>query len=310
MSSSRRGALRRPRVWTWRRGPVQRSQKPLLHAGPRQPLAAASTPPFRTSLSEPVRDACGQHHARHAASPSAGTAPTTSPYAWLWAIALACVRVCVCLRTVCACAWCVLAHTVTHCRLSLVVHPSSPRQACMHGRTGLTPAQLTALNMDKTEALVGCAAGRWGGDARKLVGEMQFAFVAFMCGQSLQGELEAAAQQGGGRVCTTTMPSAGSQAIRKAPTRSNRTQIKALGSQQPRWQLLAAVAAAWQVTFHVTCCASCRVTFCSGHRTAPPGQLDLIGTHRPPSSPLLPLPLTDNPRLPPMAGSGGALLRL
>ena len=53
---------------------------------------------------------------------------------------------------------------------------------------GLTPAQLTAANMDRSNQLVAAAALHWGGDVRGLVGEMQFAFVAFVFGQSLQGE--------------------------------------------------------------------------------------------------------------------------
>ncbi|PNW83398.1 hypothetical protein CHLRE_05g244750v5 [Chlamydomonas reinhardtii] len=52
---------------------------------------------------------------------------------------------------------------------------------------GLTPAQLTAANMDRSNQLVAAAALHWGGDVRGLVGEMQFAFVAFVFGQSLQG---------------------------------------------------------------------------------------------------------------------------
>ncbi len=56
------------------------------------------------------------------------------------------------------------------------------------GRPGLTPAQLTALNMDRTRQLEELAAERWGGDTAAVVGEMQFAFIAFAFGQSLQGE--------------------------------------------------------------------------------------------------------------------------
>ncbi|GLC38850.1 hypothetical protein PLESTM_000786600 [Pleodorina starrii] len=52
---------------------------------------------------------------------------------------------------------------------------------------GLTPAQLTSLNMDRTAQLEALAAERWGGDTAAVVGEMQFAFIAFVFGQSLQG---------------------------------------------------------------------------------------------------------------------------
>ncbi|KAG2496037.1 hypothetical protein HYH03_005959 [Edaphochlamys debaryana] len=53
-------------------------------------------------------------------------------------------------------------------------------------KEGLTPAQLTAANLDRTAQLE-AAAGRWGGDACRLVGEAQFAFAAFVFGQSMQG---------------------------------------------------------------------------------------------------------------------------
>ncbi len=58
---------------------------------------------------------------------------------------------------------------------------------CPLSAPGLTPAQLTALNLDRTAQLEAAAAGRWGGEVAALVGEMQFAFIAFVCGQSLQG---------------------------------------------------------------------------------------------------------------------------
>ncbi|GIL90161.1 hypothetical protein Vretifemale_17867 [Volvox reticuliferus] len=52
---------------------------------------------------------------------------------------------------------------------------------------GLNPAQLTALNMDRSRQMEALAAARWGGDMVAVVGEMQFAFIAFIFGQSLQG---------------------------------------------------------------------------------------------------------------------------
>ncbi|GLI71125.1 hypothetical protein VaNZ11_016185 [Volvox africanus] len=52
---------------------------------------------------------------------------------------------------------------------------------------GLNPMQLTALNMDRSRQLEALAAARWGGDVLAVVGEMQFAFIAFVFGQSLQG---------------------------------------------------------------------------------------------------------------------------
>ena len=91
---------------------------------------------------------------------------------------------------------CQLAAVLSRPGLAWLMHPPGNRHlllgVCMPSAgvacAGLSPAQLTALNMDKTGALVAAAGGRWGGNAHRLVGEMQFAFVAFMCGQSLQGE--------------------------------------------------------------------------------------------------------------------------
>ncbi len=78
--------------------------------------------------------------------------------------------------------------------LLLPSHSASRNCACVrphlspNTRTGLTPAQLTALNMDRSTQLAAAAAAHWGGDVRGLVGELQFAFIAFVFGQSLQGE--------------------------------------------------------------------------------------------------------------------------
>ncbi|GIL64628.1 hypothetical protein Vafri_18522 [Volvox africanus] len=52
---------------------------------------------------------------------------------------------------------------------------------------GLNPKQLTALNMDRSHQLEALAAARWGGNVVAVVGEMQFAFIAFVFGQSLRG---------------------------------------------------------------------------------------------------------------------------
>ena len=51
---------------------------------------------------------------------------------------------------------------------------------------GLSPAQLTALNLDKSAVLVKLGQ-RYGGRLEGLLGELQFAFVAFVYGQSLDG---------------------------------------------------------------------------------------------------------------------------
>jgi hypothetical protein len=53
---------------------------------------------------------------------------------------------------------------------------------------GLSPAQLTALNLDKSALLVKLAGQRYGGRLEGLLAELQFAFVAFVYGQSLDGE--------------------------------------------------------------------------------------------------------------------------
>ncbi|GAX79849.1 hypothetical protein CEUSTIGMA_g7289.t1 [Chlamydomonas eustigma] len=56
-------------------------------------------------------------------------------------------------------------------------------------RKGLSPAELTAINLDKSLVLI-TSAHRYDGDLTMLVGELQFAFVAFVYGQSLDGFLQ------------------------------------------------------------------------------------------------------------------------
>ena len=52
---------------------------------------------------------------------------------------------------------------------------------------GATGAQLTALNLDKSALLQQVAQEHYGGRLMDLLGELQFAFVAFVYGQSLHG---------------------------------------------------------------------------------------------------------------------------
>eukprot|EP00877_Chromochloris_zofingiensis_P000739 jgi/Chrzof1/10666/Cz05g07160.t1 len=55
---------------------------------------------------------------------------------------------------------------------------------------GATAAQLTSLNLDKTPLLLQLIAERFEGQGQDVLGELQFAFLAFVCGQSLQGFLQ------------------------------------------------------------------------------------------------------------------------
>lgn len=52
---------------------------------------------------------------------------------------------------------------------------------------GLTPAQLTAMNLDKSPALEALLAQHYGGSADRLLGEFEFAFLAFLLAHSLEG---------------------------------------------------------------------------------------------------------------------------
>ena len=52
---------------------------------------------------------------------------------------------------------------------------------------GVQGAALTALNLDKTAALEQALGGLGDASGQQLLGELQFAYVAFLCGQSLEG---------------------------------------------------------------------------------------------------------------------------
>lgn len=52
---------------------------------------------------------------------------------------------------------------------------------------GMSPQQLTALNLDKTAMLDQVLHKHYGGSGDELLGELQFSFLAFLMGQSLEG---------------------------------------------------------------------------------------------------------------------------
>ena len=52
----------------------------------------------------------------------------------------------------------------------------------------MTPQQLTALNLDKTAVLDDLIQRCYSGKHNELLGEMQFGFLAFLMGHSLEGE--------------------------------------------------------------------------------------------------------------------------
>ncbi|KAL3161609.1 hypothetical protein ABBQ32_010467 [Trebouxia sp. C0010 RCD-2024] len=52
---------------------------------------------------------------------------------------------------------------------------------------GMTPQQLTALNLDKTGMLHQVLQKHYSGSGDELLGELQFSFLAFLMGQSLEG---------------------------------------------------------------------------------------------------------------------------
>ena len=54
---------------------------------------------------------------------------------------------------------------------------------------GLTPPQLTECNLDRSRQLQGLLHDRWDGQASCLVGELQWAFLAFLLCQSLEGDV-------------------------------------------------------------------------------------------------------------------------
>ena len=53
---------------------------------------------------------------------------------------------------------------------------------------GFTPAQLTALNLDKSGLLERVIADNYSGREAGLLAEFQYAFVTFLLGQSLEGD--------------------------------------------------------------------------------------------------------------------------
>lgn len=52
----------------------------------------------------------------------------------------------------------------------------------------MTPQQLTALNLDKTGLLSNILQKHFSDKPGDLLGELQFSFLAFLMGQSLEGE--------------------------------------------------------------------------------------------------------------------------
>ena len=52
----------------------------------------------------------------------------------------------------------------------------------------MTPQQLTALNLDKTDLLSNILQKHCGDKPGDLLGELQLSFLAFLMGQSLEGE--------------------------------------------------------------------------------------------------------------------------
>lgn len=52
---------------------------------------------------------------------------------------------------------------------------------------GMTPQQLTTLNLDKTAVLEDLLQRNYKGESDGLLGEMQFSFLAFLMGHSLEG---------------------------------------------------------------------------------------------------------------------------
>ncbi|XP_078431214.1 AAR2 protein family [Wolffia australiana] len=70
---------------------------------------------------------------------------------------------------------------------------SSPTRGCFYTHIpalvkhkGATREELTMLNLDKTQVLENILTKKFGGQEDLLLGEFQFAFIAFMMGQSLQ----------------------------------------------------------------------------------------------------------------------------
>nr|KJB22754.1 hypothetical protein B456_004G064600 [Gossypium raimondii] len=57
-------------------------------------------------------------------------------------------------------------------------------------RKGIESEQLTSLNLDKTELLETLLVKDYGGSEESLLGELQFAFIAFLMGQSLEAFMQ------------------------------------------------------------------------------------------------------------------------
>ena len=57
---------------------------------------------------------------------------------------------------------------------------------------GMSPEQLTALNLDKTELLEQVLQKEYGGSWMEFLGELQFSFLVFLMGQSLEGQYHSA----------------------------------------------------------------------------------------------------------------------
>lgn len=57
-------------------------------------------------------------------------------------------------------------------------------------RRGMQGEELTSLNLDKTELLESLITKNYGGSEDSLLGELQFAFIAFLMGQSLEAFLQ------------------------------------------------------------------------------------------------------------------------
>jgi len=57
----------------------------------------------------------------------------------------------------------------------------------IHSDAGLSAAELTAQNLDKSALLEGTIAQQCGGDVGELLAEFELAFAAFLYGQSLEG---------------------------------------------------------------------------------------------------------------------------
>lgn len=57
-------------------------------------------------------------------------------------------------------------------------------------RAGLSPADLTALNLDKTKTLLELFSTKYNHDRKSFIGEFQFAYLSFLVGHSLDGFLQ------------------------------------------------------------------------------------------------------------------------